>query len=405
MGHPAIRRAAAWGLMLTVATVAAMPRSVSADPLRYADRLVTYEPGPAPEPGYTSPTVALGRPSTGHTPQAPENIDPLTWEPTVVSLGQAGRLTLGFNRPVHNQPTSSRNPYGYDLLLWGNAFQGGNAITPEFEFGRFHEPGFVEVAQTDAAGEPIEWYLILPRIFRDTVICPTACTPARPGLVPRNFSPAELRNAVRGPIGEFLASGDISASACLFDGFADTVPAQGSALQTVLTSGNLDDLVLDDPATFAIEGLGGSGIDLSRAVRQSSPGIPLLEGDQFQFVELAHIDLLRITDAKPADLHPGALGGVTTEVDGVIVLPDLRDCHVPFADADGDGDVDQRDFGLWQACYTGPGGTPAEPLYPPQCVCFDRNRDGNVDGDDFTAFDACAATSGPAIPAAPDCGS
>ncbi|GMU23029.1 MAG: hypothetical protein AMXMBFR13_31130 [Phycisphaerae bacterium] len=71
-------------------------------------------------------------------------------------------------------------------------------------------------------------------------------------------------------------------------------------------------------------------------------------------------------------------------------------CPALFADTDDDGDVDQSDFGLWQACFTGPfGGQVAG-----GCGCFDRDNagagDGDVDEDDFIQFTNCAL--GPQIP-------
>ena len=76
-------------------------------------------------------------------------------------------------------------------------------------------------------------------------------------------------------------------------------------------------------------------------------------------------------------------------------------CVDPFADADADDDVDQVDFGIWQACYSGDGHThPDGSTYP--CACFNREgSDDDVDGADFIAFDACY--SGPTVPANPAC--
>lgn len=77
-------------------------------------------------------------------------------------------------------------------------------------------------------------------------------------------------------------------------------------------------------------------------------------------------------------------------------------CNDPFADVDGDGDVDQSDFGLFQVCLTGDGGGVLA-----GCDCFDRPEEGSpfgdndVDGDDLLAFEACAI--GPGIPADPEC--
>ncbi len=83
----------------------------------------------------------------------------------------------------------------------------------------------------------------------------------------------------------------------------------------------------------------------------------------------------------------------------------LPRCHDPFADADGDGDVDQTDFGVFQRCM----GSPTYAI-PPECECLDRpvaggwtyfGGNGVVDQADFAAFLACV--SGPAIPAMPGC--
>jgi hypothetical protein len=82
-----------------------------------------------------------------------------------------------------------------------------------------------------------------------------------------------------------------------------------------------------------------------------------------------------------------------------VVSPGCRD---PFADADADGDVDQLDFAIMQACVSGE-------LAPAAagCVCFDRpesgfpHGDSDVDHDDLDAFEACA--SGPGVATASGC--
>ena len=71
-----------------------------------------------------------------------------------------------------------------------------------------------------------------------------------------------------------------------------------------------------------------------------------------------------------------------------------RACNPVWADADGDSDVDQVDFGVLQACFTGP--MPGGPL-PTHCRCFDRAGErGTITAEDFNAFMACY--TGPAIP-------
>lgn len=102
--------------------------------------------------------------------------------------------------------------------------------------------------------------------------------------------------------------------------------------------------------------------------------------------------------------------GIDDDGDGLIDCadPDCADapncqCNDPFADADGDGDVDQLDFAVVQRCLAGVGGG-----IGPECSCFDRSSpgnpgvpDGDITVDDLQAFFNCV--SGPDIPADPDC--
>ncbi|MEP0843941.1 MAG: LamG domain-containing protein [Phycisphaerae bacterium] len=76
-------------------------------------------------------------------------------------------------------------------------------------------------------------------------------------------------------------------------------------------------------------------------------------------------------------------------------------CNTPFADFDGDDDVDQADFAAWQTCFTGLGGTAVG-----DCRCFNREgNDEDVDINDLSAFVKCI--TGPAIlwsqAVTPDC--
>ncbi len=70
-------------------------------------------------------------------------------------------------------------------------------------------------------------------------------------------------------------------------------------------------------------------------------------------------------------------------------------CHDPFADTDGDGDVDQSDFSVMQVCYSG------DEAYTSDCYCFDRNGTGTVNNLDFVAFQTCFTGAG--IAADPQC--
>lgn len=77
-------------------------------------------------------------------------------------------------------------------------------------------------------------------------------------------------------------------------------------------------------------------------------------------------------------------------------------CNDPFANVDGDTDVDQTDFGIWQLCFSG-----ADIPSMLGCECFDRPTaglsygDNDVDADDLAAFQACVG--GPTVDANPKC--
>mgnify|MGYP001348422294 FL=1 len=64
-------------------------------------------------------------------------------------------------------------------------------------------------------------------------------------------------------------------------------------------------------------------------------------------------------------------------------------------DFDDDQDVDQEDFGLWQACVTGPD----IPQEDPACARMKLDADSDVDLDDLKIIEPCQ--TGPAIPAVP----
>ncbi len=79
-------------------------------------------------------------------------------------------------------------------------------------------------------------------------------------------------------------------------------------------------------------------------------------------------------------------------------------CSPRPMDGDCDGDVDQADFGMIEACFTGSGAGQL-PAGLPMCSCFDRGSDApgdlDIDSYDADAFEQCASGSG--IDASPAC--
>jgi len=93
-----------------------------------------------------------------------------------------------------------------------------------------------------------------------------------------------------------------------------------------------------------------------------------------------------------------------------IDTPPYQPCNAPAADLDGDTDVDQADFAVFQAECFGQV-APFEGTLPQTCACVDLGDDnddgvpdynGTINGFDYAAFEDCA--SGPGIPAVPTCG-
>lgn len=66
-----------------------------------------------------------------------------------------------------------------------------------------------------------------------------------------------------------------------------------------------------------------------------------------------------------------------------IAVYGVESCPVPFADADGDGDIDQADFALLQLCI---GDNPLGD----ECRCFDTNDSGTITASDVADFADCA---------------
>ena len=80
-----------------------------------------------------------------------------------------------------------------------------------------------------------------------------------------------------------------------------------------------------------------------------------------------------------------------------VAVPVKVTVHGFPGDLDGDDDVDQSDFGLFQACLNKPG----EVQDDPKCLAARLDDDVDVDLDDFGLLQACF--SGPNIPADPNC--
>jgi hypothetical protein len=99
-----------------------------------------------------------------------------------------------------------------------------------------------------------------------------------------------------------------------------------------------------------------------------------------------------------AGLPPGSYTGtVMVTASGATNSPQLVTVNLVVdtikIDFDKDGDVDQSDFGHFQACLSGP----SSPQYDSSCQDAKLDDDGDVDQLDFGVFQACVTGAGAAI--------
>ena len=177
------------------------------------------------------------------------------------------------------------------------------------------------------------------------------------------------------------------------DEYVDNIALTGGVLEPPIPTGAccLVDSCVEDTTLAGCESrLGGAyedGLDCATANCPMPPGAccvnePTAEGD---FCE----------DGISQDTCENTLGGIFNGNYSTCDHPYITCCPDPFADSDGDGDVDQDDFATLQACISGVGGVAAG------CECFNHDGDSDVDQDDWEAFEECA--SGPDVPADETC--
>lgn len=107
---------------------------------------------------------------------------------------------------------------------------------------------------------------------------------------------------------------------------------------------------------------------------------------------------VRVSALPPAKVETYCHDGIDDDRDGLTDDGDpdcLATCRCP--DSDGDGDVDQSDFGRLQACLTNGFGAAIES----GCGWADFDTNGKIDAADVAALVNCY--SGPGIPAASGC--
>ena len=99
------------------------PAEVARGQSPFASEVVSYTAGSGAATGFTNPLVALGSPERftgeGLIPGAVTPFQPAFRPNEIVSLGVGGSLVVRFD---HDVADDARNPFGIDLLVFGNSF-------------------------------------------------------------------------------------------------------------------------------------------------------------------------------------------------------------------------------------------------------------------------------------------
>ncbi len=103
----------------------------------FATQVLEYDPGAGAAEGFDDPTTALGEPTRFTSPDSPFGgaVTPFNapfGTDEVVSIGVGGTLVVAFDEPVTDDPL---NPFGIDLLVFGNAFLRFGDSSPTSEGG------------------------------------------------------------------------------------------------------------------------------------------------------------------------------------------------------------------------------------------------------------------------------
>jgi len=183
-----------------------------------------------------------------------------------------------------------------------------------------------------------------------------------------------------------FGTGDTDATETLADHFS--LP-RISALYTDLTPdpGEVTFKQLMDRAVVTWQSVGEAGMPISNSFQ-----IEMFFDGRIRMTWLSLYTSSTISGISEGNGTPGDY--MASDLDSFMACP-TDDTHP--VDYDDDGDVDQSDFGHFQACLTG------ADIYvvSPSCADADFDQDADVDGDDLQTFIGCV--SGPAIPLTEGC--
>jgi hypothetical protein len=122
----------------------------------FAAAIVSYTPGTGAAAGFSNAASALGAPERftgeGLVPSCVTPFQPPFMPGEIVSIGVGGELVVAFDHDVLDDP---RNPFGIDLLVFGNAFFTDQGFGEGIVAGLASEGGEIAVS-----ADGIDWRIV-----------------------------------------------------------------------------------------------------------------------------------------------------------------------------------------------------------------------------------------------------
>jgi hypothetical protein len=290
----------------------AFGRAASADPPapRCAAHVVSYAPGTGTGAAYRNPLAALGPPTqftgAGIEPGPVTPFRPAFMPGEIVSIGRGGSLVVTFEQPVLDD---ARNPFGIDLIVYGNAFCADAEYPSGVASGTFSEGGTIELSS-----DGIAW-IAVPEAEADG------------GLPTLGYSDVEPYATE--------------------PGLAPTDPAR--PVDPALTPVSLEGLPWAALVAAYDGAAGGTGIDLAPLGLQSARFVRITVAADAAFVPEVDAIVAVRAPAQAADLDgDGAVNGR----DLGILLGAWGACASCPADMNGDGMVDGLDLGAMLGAWS-----------------------------------------------------
>jgi hypothetical protein len=296
-------------LALTLASFAA-ESAVAQAPPRCASAVVRYEPGEGAGASYQDPQAALGAPTRftgeGVYPSCVTPFNGAFMPSELVSIGRGGELVVSFDAPVVDDP---RNPFGIDLIVYGNSFCIDASYPEGIVGGTFNDGGTVDVS-----ADGIAWVTV-PAVEADG------------GLPTLGFADVGPYDVVPGEV--------------------PTDPAR--PVDPTIALADLDGLTWPELLAVYDGTAGGTSIDLADAGIASIRFVRIrVAADAPAVPEIDAIVAVR-PGAGPADLNgDGAVNGD----DLGIMLGAWGPCSGCAADLDRNGNVDGDDLGSLLGSWT-----------------------------------------------------